>query len=256
MASENISLICTTTQLDNLLKKIKDLTSINSRIVIRIEKNNILLFSFVGDTFKDIHAFKNYIFQFDQIFTIKKGEIENPIFFISKNGKSLYRKLENFLDYENEIKCKISIDTDDQCVNFINFSNSKLDIKIIGGDPLIVGSEISIDDINFLMDIDKSLFNFRLNRIDFLKIKKIGAIENELKSVLNLNINNKILSLGETKWKLNITDIDYDDISFSFPKSYFNTINSTDFIDIYAFDGFILCKYDDYNLMIILETTI
>lgn len=253
--NNNISFKSTVDQLSNLLKKIKDLTSIDNRVVLRLDKDNILLFSFVGENFKNIHAFKNYIFKIEDIFNIKKLEIEEPIIFMIRDGKRFYRVIENLLDYKEDVHGKININ-EDNIVNFVSFDNEKLDLKVIGGDPLSISKEISIEDVNYLMDIKNSLFNFKLNRNDFLKIKKMGLIENELKSVLYLIINNNKLSIGETKWHLNITDVQQDNLTLSFPKSYFNTINPTDDIDVYVFENFILCKYDDYNLMIILETSI
>lgn len=258
MSDKNQNILFTTSveQLSNLLKKVKDLTTINTRIIMRIETTNILLFSFVGDSFKNIHAFKNYIFPIGEIMTLKKGDIEEPIFFIARDGKKFYKILENFLVYKDDvIKCKISVN-DENYINYIGFDTNKMSEKIIGSDPISIGSEISIDDINYLMDTDKSIFNFRLNKIDFHQIKKRGVIENEPKSVLYINVVNKMLSIGETKWHLNITEVESDNITLAFPKSYFNTINPTDFIDIYVFEEFILCKYDDYNLMILMETSI
>jgi hypothetical protein len=251
----NIHFTQTPEQLTNLLKKVRDLTTIDQRIVMRIEENSVLLFSFIGESFKNIHAFKNYIFPTEDVMTIKKGDLSEPIFFISRDGKKLYRILENYLSYKETIDCKIS-SNDENYVNYISFDNKKLCEKIIGSDPIAIGSQISIDDINFLMNIDNSTFNFRLNKSDFLQIKKRGIIENEPKSVLYINVNNKMLTIGETKWHLNVTEIESEDIIMSFPKAYFNTMNPSDFIEIYIFEEFILCKYDDYNLMILLETTI
>lgn len=256
--NQNILYTSTVEQLSNLLKKVKDLTTINARIIMRFEKNNVLLISFVGESFKDIHAFKNYVFPLGEIMTIKKGSIDEPLFFIVKDGKKFHRIVENFLDYKDDIKCKISVD-DENYINHISFNNEKLDIKIIGNNSLTVGSEISIDDINYLMDVEKSVFNFRINRADFFQIKKLGLIErikDDIKSPLYINVVNKKLSIGETKWHVNITEVENEDITLSFPKIYFNTINPNDFIDIFVFEEFILCKYDDYNLMIVLETTV
>lgn len=257
--NKSISFTQSPEQLSNLLKKVKDLTSIDPRIVIRIEPESVLIFSFVGQSFKDIHAFKNYIFPIEEVMTLKKAEIEEPIFFIAKDGKRFFRSVESFLNYPQDIRCKMSIN-DENYVNYIGFDNTKdnkgLDAKVIGSDPIAIGSQIGVDDINYLMDISKSNFNFRLSKADFAQIKKQSLIENEPKSVLYINIQDKLLSIGETKWHYNITEIDQEDIMLSFPKAYFNTINPSEFIDVYVFDEFILCKYDDYNLMIILETTI
>jgi hypothetical protein len=247
-------------QLSLLIKKIKDLTSIDQRIVMRIEPANILIFSFVGENFKNIHAFKSYIFPIIQVMNIKKGGIDEPIFFVSRDGKRLCRILENLLDYDQEIKCKISIN-EDNYVNLMTFENDKLNIKILGNDVVSIGAQISIEDVNFLYDTDKSLFNFRINHQDFTRIKRMGMVssnEEKKTSPLYINVNNKILSIGEgeTKWHLNVAQIEYEDTIMSFPKAYFNTINPTDFIDVFIFEEFILCRYDDFNLMILMETTI
>lgn len=261
LADKNTSIIFTSTveQLSNLIKKIKDLTSIDSRIVMRFEPTNILIFSFVGENFKNIHAFKNYILPVADVMTIKKGEISEPIFFVSRDGKKLCRTLDNLLGYNQDIKCKISIN-EDNYVNLMTFENDKLNIKVMGNDVMSIGAQISIDDVNFLYNVDNSIFNFRINKQDFTQIRRMGMINNEekKKSPLYITVNKKVLSIGEgeTKWHLNIASIDTDDTIMSFPKAYFNTISPLDFIDVYVFEEFILCKYDDFNLMILLETTI
>lgn len=261
LADKNKSIIFTSTveQLSNFIKKIKDLTSIDSRIVMRLEPANILIFSFVGENFKNIHAFKNYIFPTNQVMNIKKGEIEEPIFFVARDGKKLCRTLDNLLGYDQDIKCKISVN-EDNFINLMVFENDKLSIKILGNDVMSIGAQISIEDVEFLYNVDNSLFNFRVNKQDFTQIKRMGVINNEekKKSPLYITVNNKILSIGEgdTKWHLNIASVETDDTIMSFPKAYFNTISPTDFIDVYVFEEFLLCKYDDFNLMILLETTI
>jgi len=246
-------------QLSNFVKKIKDLTTIDTRIVMRIEPTNILIFSFVGDSFKNIHAFKNYIFPVKDVMDIKKGEIKDPIFFVSRDGKKLCRTIENLFGYNQDIKCKISIN-EDNYINLMTFENDKLTIKILGNDVISIGSQISIDDIGVLYNIDNSIFHFRISKQDFTQIKRMGVINNEekKKSPLYINVNNKVLSIGEgeTKWHLNVAVVESDDIILSFPKAYFNTISPSDYIDVYVFEEFILCKYDDFNLMVLLETTI
>lgn len=261
LADKNRTIIFTSTvgQISNFIKKIKDLTSIDSRIVMRIESANILIFSFVGENFKNIHAFKNYIFPTNQVMNIKKGEIEEPVFFVSRDGKKLCRTLDNLLGYDQDIKCKISIN-EDNYVNLMTFENDRLNIKVLGSDVFSIGAQISIEDVLYLYNIDNAIFNFRVNKQDFTQIKRMGVINNEekKKSPLYITVNNKILSIGEgeTKWHLNIASVDADDTIMSFPKAYFNTISPNDFIDVYVFEEFLLCKYDDFNLMILLETTI
>lgn len=250
-------------QMKKFLKKIKDLTAIDSRIMVKIDPTTVLLFSFVGDSFKNIHAFKNYIFPIDQIMTVKDDIKESYILMI-KDGKRLFKMLEGFLILEQDVNCKMLVD-DENYINNIFFSQirnienkGKFEQNVIGSDPIAIGKEIGIDDINYLMDINNSDFNFIVSKSDFAQIKKTSLIYNEPKSVLYINVYNKMLSIGETLWHLDIAEVDSEDIILSFPKAYFNTINPTEYINIYVFnnDNFILCKYDDYNLMILLETSI
>lgn len=251
--NKHYSFIINCDQLGELLKKIKDLVSIDNRVVMKIDNKNVFLLSLVGETFKDIHAFKSYIFNKDNIMTLPL-KIEEPIILVVKDGKKFYRILENLLDYDLDIHGDISVN-EDGFIDIINFDNSQLPIKIFGND-LPISKDINADDINTLLDVEKSSFNFTITPNQFAKIKKISMIENELNSVLYININNKKLSIGETKWKLVIDDIDNEDIIYAFPKKYFNTIHTQNDIKIYVFENFLLCKYDDYNLMIVMEITI
>lgn len=250
---DKLSFTMTTDQLTNLLRKIKDLVAIDTRIFMKIDDQSILLFSFVGDSFKNIHAFKNYIFDTKNIMNIS-SKITEPIIFVAKDGKKLYRTLDNLIDYKDDINGEIFLN-DENYVNLISFDNNQLKIKIIGSD-ISIGKDISIEDVNFLMDIKKSLFNFEINSTQFAKIKRMSLIENELNSVLYIHIEEKKLSIGETKWHLNLCDMDQENVTLAFPKKYFNTINPSESIKMYVFDNFILCKYDEYNLMILMETTI
>lgn len=238
------------------LTKIKDLVKIDTRLVLKMDDKNMLIFSFVGETFKNIHAFKNYLFDINEIIDIKKGSIsdDKKLIFIIKDGKRFNRTLENFIDFDNDINCKAFFDEDGYISN-ITFNNNKLNIKIIGGDPITIGKDINVEDINYLMDVDKSLFNFVIQKNDFEKIRKMSLIDKQLKDVLNLYIKDKKIYIGETKWHLNIMDnVDKDNTTLTFPKDYFISMNPTNDIMGYVFDGFLLFKYDDYNLMIVLET--
>ena len=78
----------------------------------------------------------------------------------------------------------------------------------------------------------------------------VSKLEGEYK------IENKILYFGENRWRINICEIDQPDYTYTFPKRYFNTISTISDIGIDVFGTYILTKYDDYNLMIVLETSV
>lgn len=252
MSTSNIHFKITTTQLQDLLVKIKDLVKIDSRLVIKINNENVLLFSFVGDSFKNIHAFKNYIFSTSDLMSIKE-EILDSLILIVKDGKRFYKVMENFLDYNVDIKGKISYD-EDNYVNVISFDNDKINTKIIGGDPITIGKEISIEDIDYLMNIENSLFAFTIDNMDFDKIKKLSLTYKKLKDVIYVHIKDREVLIGESLWSVKLCDMNLENSTISFPKDYFISMNPKNSILCYVFETFILFKYDDYNLMVVLET--
>ena len=75
--------------------------------------------------------------------------------------------------------------------------------------------------------------------------------------MLYLTITDKKLTLGESKWSLKLSDLDFEDNTYSFPKKYFKTIQfKHDESTIYVFDSFIFITGEDTNLMISIEFTI
>lgn len=256
--SENIHFDISQVKLSVLLNKLKDLSKINNEkiVIFKFEKNHLALFSFVGKTFKSIYAFKSYIFEYDDLFEYIT-EIKNPVTFISKNGIHLYHTLNQFTDYKESVNFNISVSL--RSVGFadlMNITNNILDINMPAGDDLILGKSISKDDIDHIMNTDNCLFKFKLHNSEYEKIKKMSTIVIKENDIINITIEKNYLYFGENRWKLKICEIDQPDYTYTFPKRYFNTISTTADIDIAVFETYILCKYEEYNLMVVLETSI
>ena len=258
--AENIKFDISQSNLKKLLDKLKDLSKINEKkvVVFKFELDSLILFSFVGKNFKNIYAFKNYMFKYDEIFDYIT-EIKEPLAFISKNGIHLYHTLNQFTDYTVPLTWDISPSTTQtgfaDSLKVVD-KNGKLEISMTAGDNLIVGKDITQDDINQLMDTTNSLFHFTLPSSEYEKIKKMSTIVVKENDVITITIENKILYFGENRWRINICEIDQPDYTYTFPKRYFNTISTISDIGIDVFDTYILTKYDDYNLMIVLETSV
>jgi hypothetical protein len=132
----------------------------------------------------------------------------------------------------------------------------KYEIRMVSGDDMIIGKDITLDDVNQLMDTTNCLFEYALSLLDYERIKKKSTIDVKENDIINIIIESGKLYMGENSWKLKICNIEQPDYQYTFPKRYFNTISSTTDINIYVFDTYILAKYDDYNLMIVLETSV
>lgn len=232
----------------------KELSLIDPTIMMSISDDIIISYSFVGKDINDIHAFKTVISKTNEIFD-KKKKIENKIIFIIKDSKKFVRNISNFIDFNEDLKFKISYDDQDNNANYIHISNSKLKLKEICGDPILMSKEITKEDIDFLTNKKTSLLNFELSEMEFRKIKRMSTIETT-NDILYINVNNGELFMGENKWEMKICDMDKPNLSVSFPKKYFNTLAFKENIKIYLFENYILISDNNSDLMIVLEMTV
>lgn len=238
------------TQLTFFLEKVHDLTAIDNEILLKIDKEKILLYAAVGEK-NNINAFKSYIFNTDEIFSFET-EIEHEIRFIIVNAKKFETTLKNYLDYQENIKCDFFMNDDTYVDNF-KLKNSKLKLSIVGGDCRAVNTNIDMSMIASVLNKDLIDFQFSLDKTSFLKIKKIGDIDNE-NDILTLNVIDNALTIGENNWNLEICKIEHDELSITFPKKYFKSITFTENeINVYVFDTFILIDNANTTLLISLE---
>jgi len=241
------------TQLAFFLDKVHDLTAIDNEILLKIDKENILLYAAVGEK-NNINAFKSFIFKTDEIFSFS-SDIEKEIRFIIVNAKKFETTLKNYLDYQDDIKCEFFMN-DDTYVDNLKLKNSKLKLSIIGGDCRAVNTNIDMTMIGNITDKNLIDFQFSLDKNSFTKIKKIGDIDNE-NDILTLNIIDNRLTIGENGWDLEICELDHDELNITFPKKYFKSITFTeDSITVYVFDNFILIDNKNTTLLIALELII
>jgi hypothetical protein len=255
MSDWTISCRVTKEQLQLLLEKIKELSKLNSgkddNVTCIIDTENILLYSHVGKTINDISAFKNFILKTDE-YMVFKSMLKSPLQLIINDCKKFVRKLNNYLSFESDINLTFQVDEDSNFVNSILFNNNKLKIRVIGGDPFILGN-INIDTITHITDTSSSKFMFSVNSIDFNRIKKLLQVDSS-NDVLNIKINNGEVTIGENKWELDVDKIDSDyNRVITFNKKYFGSISNEDSIIINVFDNHILLNSHDSNLMIVLE---
>lgn len=240
-------------QLSLFLDKINDLTSIDDEILIKIDNTNILLYVIVGEQ-SNVNAFKSFIFKTDEMFTLET-ELENEIRFIISNGSKFKDSLKNYVGFGEDLECEFFMN-DNTYADNLKLKNSKLKLSIIGGDYRGMNTSIDVEKIRTTMNKDNIDFKFILDKSLYANIKTISAIDKD-NDILTLNITNGVLSIGESGWDLKICEIEHDDLSITFPKKYFKSINFTDStIAIYVFDTFLLVDNQNTNLLIALELSV
>lgn len=243
----------TLNQLNFFLDKVHDLLSIDNEVLIKIDNENVLLYSIVGEK-NNVNAFKSFIYKTKELFSFKE-ELPNEIRFIITNGKKFEDILKNYLDYNEVINCEFFMN-DDTYADNLKIKNSKLRLGINGGDIRGMNTNIDISKINATLNKDNIDFKFILDKSSYAKIKKIAAVDGD-NDILTLIIHNKELNIGEHGWSLKLCDIDHEDLNITFPKKYFKSITFTeDDLVVYVFDTFILVDNQNTNLLIALELSI
>lgn len=246
--------------LSDFISKSLDLTKIlskeeDNKIVMKVNMKNVLLYSSVGQG-NDIHSFKSYSYNTEEFFSNKK-DLENDLVMIIGSAKKFARNIKIFLDFDdNDIDFKLTYN-EDNYVEKLLIRNSKLNLDIAGSDPRALKFDMDIELIKEAMNPDNSLYNFNLTKEDFTRIKKMGLVEID-NDILYLTIKEKKITIGETKWQLDLGEIEEDDSTISFPKRYFNSINFTTETEmkVYVFDSFLMILGDNTNLLVSTEFSI
>jgi hypothetical protein len=245
----------TNEQLKNFLDKIKDLVSIDEEVLLKVDNDNILMYSLVGEK-KNVNAFKSFIIKTDELFTFKE-ELTTQMKFIIPNGKKFDSNVRNFLDYQEKLDCKFVMNDAEYADTFF-IKNKFLKLNNIGGDPRGATLNIDIEQIKDAIDKNKADFKFVLPKDVFDKIKKMSKIEVD-NDILYLNIKNKTLTIAENAWELTVCEIEEDGLSITFPKKYFNSLQIPDGkteVEVFVFDSFLLVDNENTSLLVALELTL
>lgn len=235
-------------KIDDFCQKIDDLTKINDKISLKFESDKMLMFSYKGqDDF--VHAFKSHTVNIDEYFlTCKKGD---DFEFIINNGKKFQKTIKQFTNYREDISIKI-IYNEDGYGDKIMIKNDKLKFENNGGLPLI-NQNIEVSKIEELMDIENSLFSFKLKEIDFKQVKTLSMFDKD-EEIYFLSVKEKKVYIGQKTWHLELDEVDYENVSISFMRNYFNTmVFNEDFNNIYVFNGYIVTLGKNSNLLLSLE---
>ena len=235
-------------------KKLEDLCKISDIIKLKIDSENILMYSIVGETI--LIAFKSYIIKTNDFFEFK-NELESVLDIVIAGSKKFVKNL-GFIKTSEKIQ--IDIDTrknDDNILNarFLQIKNGKFKLGVQGGESFEI-RDISKDVLDKRVDIKNEKWSFKVKKEEFQDIKKLSNINSEGK-LLHLNSDNgKILLSEMSSWEYQVDELEISDKHLMFNKSFLSSINDNfDYIQFHVFDSFILTKDDESYLMLSFETS-
>lgn len=253
--TDKINFIINNDNFSDLVSKLQDLTKISDTLKFKIDKDNILVYSLVGEV--SILAFKNYKLNTTDFFKYK-NEFDYTIDFIVPGAKKFVKKL-TFFDCESQIKLSISLkdslnDEDIKLARVFTLGDGRLKVSQIGGEPYKV-RDINKVQLDSLLSPENSKWSFEINNRDLNDVKKLSTIATE-ERIIDITVNKNKVNFSEgTKWNLCIGDTDeIENADITFAKKYLSSINTGDDDIVFSiFESFILFRDNESNLMVSFE---
>jgi hypothetical protein len=255
--SKKISFKLKSDKFDDLIGKIKDISNINEVVKLKINKDNILMYSMRANDTAVLALKSYYVPTTDYFEDFNEDEMYN---FIIVNAPKFIKGL-LFFDGKTQIKLDVTTkphheEENNVQVRSAQFTNGKLKILTVGGEDSKI-RDIKADMLENRTDIENSEWKFQIGKQDFQDIRKLSSIDSEEK-ILTMNVEKgKVLAGEDSKWELFVGNANKEiNYKIIFNKKYLSNINQElDIIDFYMFETFILVKDSNSNLMLSFEQT-
>ena len=238
----------------DFISKLDDLTKIEDTIKLKIDNDNIMMYSMLGGNV--LLAFKNYLVNTREY--LEYGDdLEYSIDVIIANAKKFVKNLNFIKDADKvtmEITYKESPDDD-------TLMNARA-VQVVGGKLKVnwlAGEHYEMRDINKTvleqrLNLKNRKWSFSVSKSDFSDVKKLSSINGE--RIINIGITDgKVLFTENAAWEMEIDKLDDDrNANLMLNKRFLGCINeSMENIEFSIFDTFMLIKDEHSNLMLSFE---
>jgi hypothetical protein len=237
---------------EDFINKLSDLTSIDDTIKLKIDNDNILMYSMLGGNV--MLAFKNYLI--DKSEYLKSDELEFTYDVIIANSKKFVKNL-GFIKSSDKITIEINCKESPEDDSIMNTRS----IQVVGGKLKVnwlAGERYEMKDINKTvleqrLNLKNRKWSFKLDNQDFLDVKKLSSINSD--KIINITVQDGSVILSETSaWELEVGEIENRTANLIFNKRFLNCIDdSLKTIEFSMFETFILIKDENSNLMLSYE---
>ena len=238
----------------DFISKLDDLTKIEDTIKLKIDNDNILMYSMMSSG-QTMLAFKNYLV--DTRDYLEYGDdLEYSVDIIIANAKKFVKNL-NFIKDSDKITFEITYKESPDDDTIMNGRS----LQVVGGKlkvNWIAGEHYEMRDINKgalaqRLNLKGRKWNFNIKKSEFSDIRKLSSINSE--RIINIGVLNGKVTLSErASWELEIESIDDDrSASLMLNKKFLACINEMDNIEFSIFETFMLVKDDNSNLMLSFE---
>lgn len=257
-SSNKLSILIKPENFSDLVSKIEDLTKISDTIKMKIDSENIFMYSMMGESI--MLAFKNYEIKTKDYFEIK-NDIDYILNIVITGSKKFVKNLA-FIKTSEKIQMDVTHKfTDEENVSdarVVVLKNGKFKLQIQTGENSEI-RDINKSQLTQRLNFKNRKWSFNVINSDFLDVKKLSSINSdETRKVLHLNIEDNKVKLSEVSlWELEVDDVSESDKHLIFNKNLLSSINDNGkSIEFHVFETFILIKDDISSLMISFEQTL
>jgi hypothetical protein len=237
----------------DFINKLDDLTKIDDTIKLKIDNDNILMYSMLGGNV--MLAFKNYLINTREYLDYG-DDLDYSMDVIIVNAKKFVKNL-NFIKESEKITMEITYKESPDDDSIMNARS----VQVVGGKLKVnwlSGEHFEMRDINKVvlkqrLDFKNRKWNFNISKSEFSDVKKLSSINSD--RIININIIGGKVTLSETAaWELEIDSIDDRNANLMLNKKFLNCINdNVDNVEFNIFETFMLVKDDISNLMLSFE---
>lgn len=257
-------------KLDEFRSIIGDLSKISPIVKFKLTNEDLLLYSIdtAGDSSSvgngTALAVKSFVFPKNHFMEIKQfdesDDSSNNIDWIIKNGKTLVKKL-NFFNggKESNIKGVFNLrqlpgNTETKYTRLLVLTDSKFKFSLTGDEPHVI-RDLTVDQLNGLLDPNKSDINFNVPTKEFLSARSACDIESE--EMVSVHLSNGKIFFKQSSWELLVGNTEFEgNRKVTFNKKYLKSINpKVDDIHLSVFENFILWSEGNQKMMVSFEQT-
>lgn len=239
-------------KMSDFISKLDDLSKIEDTIKLKIDGDNILMYSILGGNV--MLAFKNYLLKTSDYF--KGDEFEFTLDVIIVNSKKFVKNL-NFLTDSPKVTIEFTYkesNDDDSIMNArsIQVVGGKLKVNWLAGEHYEL-RDINKDSLKANLNISKRKWFFNISQNDFSDIKKLSNINSD--RIIHITIDSgRVLLSEKAAWELECDSIDDDrNASLMLNKKFLGCIKDDKDIQFSIFDNFMLIQDENSNLMLSFE---
>lgn len=250
--ANKLKLIFKSDKISEFIDRLEDLTKIEDTIKLKIDSQNILMYSILGGNV--MLAFKNFLLNTEDFF--KNDDFDFTIDVIIANAKKFVKNL-NFLTSSDKVTIEFSYKESPDDESIMNARS----IQVVGGKLKVnwlAGEHYELRDINKTslknnLDIKKRKWSFRISQSDFSDVKKLSNINSD--RIINITIDSgRVVFSEKAAWELEIDSIEDDKNSnLMLNKRFLGCINDTKDVEFSIFDNFMLVQEERSNLMLSFE---